>query len=1028
MDSKMSANHKFVLAILLIALAVVLSAMYASGLIAVFISVLILVLVYILRPLVMPAGYGANKIRTLSILGALGLAASWGAWAETVNIFLSAAWDAPQLSNVPIWVKNIRFSAQPSIFVLVFVFGVIFVVNYFMRDKSISGGHPTPLEIDFPEDSFQRKLEAFCAALHQDLVTIDRASNWSPEYYTELQAEVEVLSASGVTSRRKIVHLQEAIKKDRKSRSFLILGVPGSGKSVALRKLARDMLLEATRTNRVPIYINLREWIPVGPSNGGRTKFDLHDLEEFVVENVKRRGDVFTEEFVDLYFRSLWRSGRLFFIFDSFDEISELLDADENSDIIDSLSNVISRFISTHPASRGVLSSRVFRRPTQSFLAQKVLEIRPLSESSISEALSRFPQFDSRLRLSLFRDRLDLIPLARNPFIMALLGAWVKVNKELPTSQAQIYEGYIKNRLSACASRLKIANVSIEEVMDVSTEVAWFVFSSSTFGIEAPVKVISEHFNSRKVDAILEILDYARIARVTPGDDKSFAFVHRRFLEYFVTVRLLSNPNEVPVSHIPTDSRGRDALVLYAQLCEEIEAKRLADLCWREIQDNFDSPGLRLRAIHCLRFLIDAFCSRRSVILPFEDELSKFVMEHVSKGESLILAKICLETTGLLSESKAAPILTVAIVGSDSWLQETAFRSCRHLPKMEESLEGSISDYVLNISDANFWSNRENVQLSLSLSDALRNVYRASRIRLANIKLSMAAVIVALFVAPKLIFVTFIYAMLSGAMFRFVDPREIVFAVLKLSKGWAERVEKLKAHDPLRGKDFLDVSITMFRLFGAAALIIVAVAGFFSDSEKVDKIICLYGGCENYRLEMVVSFFILGLMFIDWVSMFVLVRALIRIFARSLAVVAIPVLVGGGGLFVVMLISMFYLFEFLSKYEVVFFILKVLFGIGVAFSGFFVVKEAVFKMYRCAKDFLRIKRLQLDGEISRPEVSAFFLNLLTDYGRLRFVRMLEVERVSVVGEWPSTFKLSVGRGEPVSALARLEERWLMLDR
>lgn len=399
MDSKMSANHKFVIAIVLIALAVVLSAMYTSGIMAVFFSALILVLIYILRPLVMPAGYGANKIRTLSILGALGVVASWGAWSETVNLILSKVWDDPQFYSVPLWVKSIRIGGQPSVYLLLFLFGVILVVNYFMRDKSISGGHPTPLEKDFPEDSFQRKLDAFCAALNQDLVTIDRASNWSPEYYTELQAEVEVLSANGVTSRRKIVNLQEAIKKDRKSQLFLILGVPGAGKSVALRKLARDMLSEASRTNRVPIYINLREWIPTEADDGCRAQFNLKDLEDFVVDNVKRRGDVFTEEFVDLYFRPLWRSGRLFFIFDSFDEISELLDADEDSNVINSLSNVLSRFISTHPASRGVLSSRVFRRPTQSFLAQKVLEIRPLSESSILEALSRYPQFDARLRL-----------------------------------------------------------------------------------------------------------------------------------------------------------------------------------------------------------------------------------------------------------------------------------------------------------------------------------------------------------------------------------------------------------------------------------------------------------------------------------------------------------------------------------------------------------------------------------------------------------------------------------------------------
>ncbi|MBP5107732.1 hypothetical protein, partial [Pseudomonas protegens] len=263
-------------------------------------------------------------------------------------------------------------------------------------------------------------------------------------------------------------------------------------------------------------------------------------------------------------------------------------------------------------------------------------------------------------------------------------------------------------------------------------ELAWFVFKSSVFGLEAPVKLISQHFKSAEVDAVVDVLDYARIARVTQGEDKSFAFVHRRFLEYFVTVKLLSHPEDVPISHIPTDSRGRDALVLYAQLCDETEAGRIAQLCWDEITTNFDDPDLRLRAIHCLRFLIDSFGARRNIIAHFEEALSTFVMNHVTKGDSLIIAKICLEATGLLSESRAAPVLAAAISGQDSWLQETAFRSCRQLPKLNPELEESITSYLMNIPDLGFWTNRKSLLLSLSLSDALRGVYRTARMRLIN--------------------------------------------------------------------------------------------------------------------------------------------------------------------------------------------------------------------------------------------------------------------------------------------------------
>jgi len=39
-----------------------------------------------------------------------------------------------------------------------------------------------------------------------------------------------------------------------------VLGEPGYGKSTALRKLANMLLAEVYKTNKIPIYINLKDW------------------------------------------------------------------------------------------------------------------------------------------------------------------------------------------------------------------------------------------------------------------------------------------------------------------------------------------------------------------------------------------------------------------------------------------------------------------------------------------------------------------------------------------------------------------------------------------------------------------------------------------------------------------------------------------------------------------------------------------------------------------------------------------------
>ena len=1016
----MSGNHRFVLAVLLTVAAVVGAAYYASGIAAFFFAVLISVMVYLLRPLVMPAGYGKNKIRVLCVAGTLGLAAAWGGWAAFANDLLIALWSSQQFSSAPVWIKSIRISDQPSPYTLLFVFAVVFVVNYFMREGPIGGGHPVPLDKDFPEESFKRKLEAFCNALHLDLITADQKSNWSPEYYTELQAEVEILSSNGVASRRKIVNLQEAIRKDRNAQAFLILGVPGAGKSVALRKLARDMFAEVGNS-RIPIYINLREWVREDDEKSKSARLEVSELEKFVIDSIRRRGDVFTEEFVDEYFRKLWCSGRLFFIFDSFDEMSELLDADEDSDVIHALSDVISRFIRTHPLSRGVLSSRVFRRPTQAFQAQKLLEIRPLSEASISDALSRYPEFNKSLRRKLFTERPDLIPLARNPFMMALLGTWVKAHHDLPISQPQIFEGYINFRLEACSARLKRANISAERVKLVSMELAWFVFKSSVFGLEAPVKLISQHFKSAEVDAVIDVLDYARIARVTQGEDKSFAFVHRRFLEYFVTVKLLSHPEDVPISHIPTDSRGRDALVLYAQLCDEPEAGRIAQLCWDEITTNFGDPELRIRAIHCLRFLIDAFGARRNIIAHFEEALSSFVMDHVTKGDSLIMAKICLEATGLLSESRAAPVLTAAISGQDSWLQETAFRSCRQLPKLNPALEESIASYVMSIPDLGFWANRKSLLLSLSLSDALRGVYHTARKRLINTWMSIGGAVLAVLISPAIAGAVLLYSV-------FMSLTGVAMLQQARNKdGSVERTVKASKHKHifsrwLNDRGFFDLLVTFARMLGGFALLFTSAVRLMQGELLIrEKTNCLLSMCESWNVEVSLALMISSLLLVDWCLICRLVKETFKMskLLENVAVAAVAIIVLGG---------IFMLIRWAERFPDMLVIFRY---IGLAIGGAaiaFVFGGLCVAAWKSLKDIRLLRSISLPTMMARSDIARIFSGLATSYGKLRFVRSLERERTTASGAWPSEFKLSVGQGEPMCALARLEERWLRLDR
>lgn len=84
--------------------------------------------------------------------------------------------------------------------------------------------------------------------------------------------------------------LISAMRSDKSSRVFLVLGDPGAGKSVSLRRLCKQMLAEVHKTGRVPIYINLKEWTSHHSwcEEYPPTQDDLYN---FVVQNLKDRLD-----------------------------------------------------------------------------------------------------------------------------------------------------------------------------------------------------------------------------------------------------------------------------------------------------------------------------------------------------------------------------------------------------------------------------------------------------------------------------------------------------------------------------------------------------------------------------------------------------------------------------------------------------------------------------------------------------------------------------------------------------------------
>jgi hypothetical protein len=925
-----------------------------------------------------PEGGGKSTIGLASLGVALLAVSSNHTWRPFIDSLLE-----PLFSKYPSLKDQLPADA-PSIVSLLFLAGVILIVNFSARDKTAMKEHPTPVEKEFPEREYKALLKAFCRILRNNLDQIDHETNWSAEIFTPLDAEVEI--QSGNRRIKKVADLLSAIKSDRTSRVFLVLGDPGSGKSVSLRKLCRDLLDEVESTGRVPIYVNLREWERKEPW----TKTDppsVEELYEFVLKNLNERGDVFTADFLTKYYKKMFENGRLFIVLDSFDEIPAVLDVDENSWLINKLSEVIHTFLSGAHESRGILASRIFRRPTAAFNAKTVLVIRPLTEMKIVEMLRKSLFYDESLIKLLFNERQEFIPIARNPFTAALISSYAKEHQNsLPHTQSELYSSYIQHRLRSCEEKLREKNLTADAIIASAVDIAHVMLTNKTLGLEASLQQLRESLPNQPISDVVDILRYARLARLGSGDAPRFSFAHRRFNEYFVVKRIKDHPDQAPISDIPTDSRWRDALVLFAEVADDHRSEEIAVFCWHEI-NQLSIPDLEmgdpryLRAVHCLRFLKDAFRARLTAIRSFRGELADLIRNEMISGDNLISKKIALEAIALLRPEDMTSILATALANQSRWVNEIALKSCHYLPEASSEVKGELRFFVDRINFIQFVKRRRELILSLALSNIFSEVKWHCYWRLINTYACFAALLVWAIDSPAL-----------GIT---------IFVSLGISL-WLQS----KLEGPTHG---LGSSISSFLLAPLVSFIFLPI--MLNRSIRTELV---WDTLHTVTAALTVLF----LLAVPWYRGFYYLPLFMKLrIGDRLRFV---------GLLVASLLMPLLGYQMVgtSMEAILELVMKVIGVIGLAWLGFMLFRYVI----RLLNDYKRWRSLSHARLSTREGIATEMSKMRTARGRMTIARVLDLSVQQPTGVWPDGTLPNFDDDRASTLLAQLEEKWLGLDR
>ncbi len=379
-------------------------------------------------------------------------------------------------------------------------------------------------------------------------------------------------------------------------------------------------------------------------------------------------------------FRRQHADGKLFWIFDSFDELPVIPDAGtgRGNPLAKSVAQLLFDFITVgakQGAARGLIASRYERKPDLPAPLVTLIELQPFDDHRICEAFARNHDFPIALADDIFRPPGNLVPLARTPFYHALIIEFAINHQRLPATTAAAVRVLCHAAFDqSAAGDLEEPDEEIKGILELAENVAAYLFNSERYGLGCPLDLLKKTFPQPTFQDYVSRLERAKIARVGVSQDRIFTFSHRRMHEYFLVRYNVGHGIPFDIDWVTEDARERDSAVLHVELADADECQTIAEQCWKETQAaanlRYDDPEF-YRGINCQRFLAEAFRTRRSAI----ERISAGIEAHIIgclKGDDIIRAKLAAESIGLLSQVRLEQAIDLAVSGGDYWVRDTA--------------------------------------------------------------------------------------------------------------------------------------------------------------------------------------------------------------------------------------------------------------------------------------------------------------------------------------------------------------------
>ncbi|WAS90660.1 NACHT domain-containing protein [Nannocystis punicea] len=559
------------------------------------------------------------------------------------------------------------------------------------------------------------RRQVLLAQTFVNLANHSSETGWREQYYTELEAEVEVeveakrrWSSSTLPDRRLEKSLSAALLHC-KHKLIHLEGDPGAGKSVSLRHLARRWLekMSSGGATVVPLYLDLQRL----RNPGGAIDREL--IESFVHQELRRVRHPDIEAFIASDFHAWCREGRLLFLFDSFDELKDVLGSTEEDRIVDSYARAIQDFAFTMSACRVVVASRRFRGPNRPGWAHFL--IRPLSDGKRVEFIRRHvedPALARQIVGHLQISSREFQELCSNPLMLTLLCSHANETRAVPQGAHQLFAAFVERRLER--DRYRIAQKfgrTVDELRAAAEFIALAMARDPELGLRPTRGALIDRVSNGKYtleDSLLDALEMAHLLAIERCEDEParstvrFAH-HRRLQEFFVSSHLVHNPGLVSPRLLLKDYRWREACVAMFQNLSGASVKPLVDTAAELVREYrcaaSESPEEELgfvwppKALHVLEVLQVGFAYGGKLPDALVDDIAWLVRRALERG-NILDQKWALEVAGTAPEVELVEYIDFALLSGSRMLQDAAFLQVHRLRTATPKLRTSIRDML----------------------------------------------------------------------------------------------------------------------------------------------------------------------------------------------------------------------------------------------------------------------------------------------------------------------------------------------